>query len=142
MGLDYAEEKRNLRQFVDLVMERWHQHPDLHIYHYAHYEPAAMKRLMGRHATREAEVDQMLRAGLFIDLHRVVRRGLRVGSESYSIKDLERFFGYERRISLERADEAMYAITGPLELGGRDLIRREDVDALEEYKPRRRGSHG
>ena len=132
-GFDYAEEKRNFEQFVDLVMDRWRQHPDLHIYHYAHYEPAAMKRLMGRHATREAEVDQMLRAGLFIDLHRVVRRGLRVGSESYSIKDLERFFGYERRVSLERADEAMYAITGPLELGGRDLIRREDVDALEEY---------
>ena len=132
-GFDYAEEKRNFEQFVDFVLERWERHPGLHIYHFAHYEPVAMKRLMGRHATREAEVDRMLRAGLFVDLHRVVRRGLRVGAESYSIKELERFFGYDRKLSLERAEEAMYAITGPLELGAPDLIRKEDVRALEAY---------
>ncbi len=132
-GFDYAEEKRNFERFVDFVMERWERYPGLHIYHFAHYEPEAMKRLMGRHATREADVDRMLRAGLFIDLHRVARRGLRVGAESYSIKELERFFGYERKVLLERADEAMYAITGPLELGAPDLIRAEDVRALEEY---------
>ena len=132
-GFDYAEEKRNFERFVDFVTERWERYPGLHIYHFAHYEPAAMKRLMGRHATREAEVDKMLRAGLFVDLHRVVRRGLRVGAESYSIKKLERFFGYKRRVALERAEEAMYAITGPLELGGRELIREEDVLALESY---------
>ncbi len=132
-GFDYAEEKRNFERFVDFVVGRWERYPGLHIYHFAHYEPAAMKRLMGRHATREADVDRMLRAGLFIDLHRVARRGLRVGAESYSIKELERFFGYERKVSLERADEAMYAITGPLELGAPDLIRAEDVRALEEY---------
>ena len=132
-GFDYAEEKRNFERFVDFVMEQWEEHPGLHIFHFAHYEPAAMKRLMGRPATREAEVDRMLRAGLFIDLHRVARRGLRVGAESYSIKELERFFGYERKVSLERADEAMYAITGPLELGAPDLIRQEDVRALEVY---------
>ncbi|MCY4617836.1 MAG: TM0106 family RecB-like putative nuclease [Chloroflexi bacterium] len=132
-GFDYAAEKRNFEQFVDFVMERWEHHPGLHIYHFAHYEPAAMKRLMGRHATREAEVDRMLRAGLFIDLYRVVKRGLRVGAESYSIKELERFFGYQRQLSLDRADEAMYAITGPLELGAPELIRNDDVRALEAY---------
>ncbi|MCY3570731.1 MAG: TM0106 family RecB-like putative nuclease [Chloroflexi bacterium] len=132
-GFDYAEEKRNFERFVDFVVDRWERYPDLHIYHFAHYEPAAMKRLMGRHATHEADVDRLLRAGLFIDLHRVARRGLRVGAESYSIKELERFFGYERKVSLERADEAMYAITGPLELGAPELIRAEDVRALEEY---------
>ena len=132
-GFDYTEEKRNFERFVDLVMDRWERYPGLHIYHFAHYEPAAMKRLMGRHATREAEVDRMLRAGLFIDLHRVTKRGLRVGAESYSIKELERFFGYKRSVSLERADEAMYAITGPLELGAPQLIREQDVRALEAY---------
>ena len=38
----------------------------MHIYHYAPYEPAALKRLMGRYSTREAEVDRMLRAELFV----------------------------------------------------------------------------
>ena len=41
---------------------------------------------MGRYATREDEIDQMLRAGLFVDLYQVVRRGVRASVESYSIK--------------------------------------------------------
>jgi len=48
-----------------------------------------MKRLMGRYATREEEVDSLLRAGVFVDLYRIVRQGVRVGVESYSIKKLE-----------------------------------------------------
>ena len=28
-------------------------HPGMHVYHYAPYEPAALKRLMGRFAERE-----------------------------------------------------------------------------------------
>ena len=78
-------------------MARWKAFPGLHIYHYAPYEPAALKRLMGRYATREEEIDQMLRARLFVDLYQVVRHGLRASVESYSIKRLEPFYGFERR---------------------------------------------
>ena len=53
------EEKRNFEHFVDGVMRRWQQHPDLHIYHFAPYEPAALKRLMGRYASREDEIDRI-----------------------------------------------------------------------------------
>ena len=35
--------------------------------------PAAIKRLDGRHGTREEEVDRLLRAGAFVDLYRAVR---------------------------------------------------------------------
>ncbi len=42
-------------------MARLQQFPDLHIYHFAPYEPAALKRLMGRYATREEEIDRLLR---------------------------------------------------------------------------------
>jgi predicted RecB family nuclease len=77
-----AEEKQAFESFVDFVMVRWAASPDLHIYHYAPYEPAALKRLMGRYATREEEIDRMLRAGLFVDLRRMQsprhRQGLRV----------------------------------------------------------------
>ena len=38
----------------------------------APYEPAALKRLMGRYATRENEVDNLLRAEVFVDLYSVV----------------------------------------------------------------------
>ena len=71
------------------------------------YEPAALKRLMGRYATREEEIDQMLRARLFVDLYSVVRHGIRASVESYSIKRLEPFYGFVRQASLPDANVAL-----------------------------------
>ena len=64
----------------------------MHIYHYAPYEVTAMKRLMGKYGTREAEVDTLLRNGVFNDLYRVVRQGVRIGAPSYSLKKVERLY--------------------------------------------------
>lgn len=36
---------------------------------------------MGRYATRENEIDKMLRAGLFVDLYAIVRHAIRVSIE-------------------------------------------------------------
>ena len=49
----------------DTFLARWSKHPDFAVYHFGVYEPAALKRLMGRHATRAEELDRLLR--LFID---------------------------------------------------------------------------
>jgi predicted RecB family nuclease len=62
---------------------------------------------MGRYATREDEIDQMLRAGLFVDLHTVLKRAVRAGVEQYSLKALEVFHGFRRRVLLEEARSAM-----------------------------------
>ena len=132
-ALSAAEEKRVFEGFVDWVMERWEEYPDLHIYHYAPYEPSAMKRLMGRHATREDEVDRMLRAGRFVDLYRVVRGGLRASVESYSIKELERFYGFTREVTLAEANSALYGVCAPLELGYPEAIKDEHRTAVEGY---------
>ncbi len=43
---------------------------------------------MGRFATGEDEVDDLFRLGVFTDLYRVVRQGVRAGVENYSIKRL------------------------------------------------------
>ena len=86
---DPAAEKAAFEAFIDIVMAARRSDPAMHVYHYAAYEPAAMKRLMGQYATREEEVDTLLRGSVFVDLYRVVRQGVRVGVESYSIKKLE-----------------------------------------------------
>ncbi|MDE0672606.1 MAG: TM0106 family RecB-like putative nuclease [Caldilineaceae bacterium] len=132
-GLSHEKERENLERFVDWVMERWTAHPDMHIYHFTPYEPSAMKRLMGRHAMREDEVDQMLRAGLFVDLHRVVKGGLRAGVESYSIKELERFFGYVRQVPLNDANSALFGVLAPLQLGDPQAITDENMKVVEDY---------
>ena len=56
-----AAERRAFEAVIDLVMERLATDPNLHVYHYAPYEPTAMKRLAGRYGTREEEVDQRRR---------------------------------------------------------------------------------
>ncbi|HWF57101.1 MAG TPA: TM0106 family RecB-like putative nuclease [Candidatus Dormibacteraeota bacterium] len=92
-----AAEKAAFEGFIDMVMAGRRAHPGMHVYHYAAYEPAAMKRLMGQYATREEEVDSLLRGGVFVDLYRAVRQGVRIGVESYSLKKLEPLYMGARR---------------------------------------------
>ena len=95
-GRDRAEEKRALEQFVDLVTERRDRFPDLHIYHYNHYEVTALKRIAGAHGTREEELDQLLRDEVFVDLYKVVREAMLISQPSYSIKKVEAFYMDQR----------------------------------------------
>lgn len=93
---DRHQEKQAFGNFVDLVTQRLRDYPRAHIYHYAHYEPEAMKRLMSLHGIREAEIDQWLREGRFVDLYKVVREAIRVSEPRYSIKNLETFYMNKR----------------------------------------------
>jgi RNase_H superfamily len=115
------------------VIGRLEEFPDLHIYHYAPYEPAALKRLMGRYATREEELDRMLRAGLFVDLYAVVRHGIRASVESYSIKKLEPLYEFDRAVPLTEANKALVKIQACLELDGFEDIKEEDRTVIQGY---------
>lgn len=132
-ALSRTDEKRAFEIFVDFVMARWAHFPDLHIYHYAPYEPAALKRLMGRYATREEESDRMLRAGLFVDLYQVVRHGLRASVESYSIKRLEPFYAFERAMPLADANVALANLQANLELGDAPSVSDETRVTVRAY---------
>jgi predicted RecB family nuclease len=99
---DRAAEKQAFEELMDFLAARLAAHPGAHIYHYAHYEPTALKRLMSLHGTREAQVDDFLRKGKLIDLYKVVREALRV-SEGYSLKDLEAFYMGGRAAAVKNA---------------------------------------
>ncbi len=93
---DREEEKRAFESLVDLCIDRLDAHPGMHVYHYGGYESGAMKRLVRRHATREDQVDRLLRGGVLVDLLNVVRQGVRASVESYSLKQIEKFYLVER----------------------------------------------
>ena len=116
-ALDPPAEKRAFERFIDRVAARWREYPGFHIYHYGAYETTAVKRLMSRYATREEEVDRLLRGRVFVDLHRVVRQGLRASVEGYSIKKLEPFYGFVRRMDLTTATRALVRFEAALESG-------------------------
>jgi len=69
----------------------------MHVYHYAHYEETALKRLMCRYGTRENAVDDLLRHGVLVDLYQVVREALQVSEPRYSIKNMETFYMGKRQ---------------------------------------------
>ncbi len=125
-------ERAAFERVVDLFTDRLAADPAIHIYHYAPYEPTALARLMGRHATREGEVDALLRGGVLVDLYRAVRQGIRASVESYSIKRLEPLYGYVREVELRDAGSSIVAFESWL--GGLDGAHGEETLAeIERY---------
>ena len=119
-ALDPVQEKQGFEWFVDLVMARRERDPGLHVYHFGSYERGRVARLSTRHATREAEVDVLLRAGTFVDLFNVVRQGIRASVESYSIKRLEPLYSYRRTVDLRLAGDSIVEFERYLEEGSKD----------------------
>ncbi|WP_144714274.1 bifunctional RecB family nuclease/DEAD/DEAH box helicase [Curtobacterium pusillum] len=83
------DERIALEQFLAFIAERRQRYPSMHIYHYAAYERTHLLSLAARHGVGEEAVDDLLRAGVLVDLYPIVRKALVVGSHSYSIKKLE-----------------------------------------------------
>ena len=132
-AVNAEEERWAFEWFVDQVMARWAQHPPMHVYHFTGYESGALKRLMGRYATREDEIDRMLRAFLLVDLHTVVKRAVRASVEQYSLKALEAFYGFHRKMPLEDARAAMRHVQHSLELGERAQLDEPLRNAIASY---------
>jgi uncharacterized protein len=134
-----ASEKRAFEEAIDLMMDRLAADPEIHIYHYAPYETTAAGRLMGRHATREEEVDRLFRGHVFVDLFRAVRQGLRASVESYSIKKLEPLYGLTRDENLRDAGSSIVAFESWLadidtgSAGARSPRTDETLQSIERY---------
>ena len=101
------QERRTFESFVRWVHGRWREHPELHIFHYSHYEPNALRRLMGKYGTCEQEVDDLLRGGVFVDLYRVVRQSVMIGEPSYSLKYVEHLYRSQREGDVASAGESI-----------------------------------
>jgi len=102
------EEERNAFEcFVRWAYDRWRTDPAMHIYHYAAYEVTALRRLMGRYATCEGEIDELLRNEVFVDLYSVVRQGLLIGEPSYSLKNIEKLYRDERQNEVASAADSL-----------------------------------
>ncbi len=92
----HDEERAAFETFVDDLHRRLAVHPELHVFHYASYEITALRRMMGRYGTRENELDDLLRRGVFVDLYKVVKGGLRISRPGYGLKEIEHLIGFER----------------------------------------------
>jgi predicted RecB family nuclease len=128
-ALTRTEEKRAFEQFIDFVMQRRRRYPDMHVYHYADYERAALRRLAQMHATREAEVDDLLRGEVLVDLYAVVRQALVISEDSYSIKRLEQFYNFKRETEVRKGDDSIVMFEQWLS----DKTQRRILEDIERY---------
>ncbi len=127
------EERAAFERFMDLVTETRLRNPGAHLYHFAPYEPVALKRLMGRYATREVQLDELLRGHAFVDLYAVVRRSLVASVERYSVKDLEPFFDYQREQDLGEATLSRRILENAIETGDLDDRLNPHRQIVEDY---------
>ncbi len=128
-------EKAAFERLMDFLVARLDADPTLHVYHYAAYEKTALARLAQRHATREDEVDRLLKGRVLVDLYRVVRQGIRASVESYSIKRLEPLYGLIREVALKDAGSSIVQFEAWLGRGAtaEGLVGDEILRGIEGY---------
>lgn len=115
---------------VGWLLDRWERYPGMHVYHYAPYEKSALARLTARHGVAEAGFDQLLRRERLVDLYAVVRQGMRISKESYSIKKLEAFYWGRTRGQGDVADALSSVLEYERFLLDGDPAR---MDAIRDY---------
>lgn len=97
------DEGRAAADLLNFLVDRIRRFPNAHIYHYANYEIAALRRLTALHRMGEAAMDQLQRERRFVDLYKVVSGALIASEKGYSIKDLEAFYMEKRAADVATA---------------------------------------
>lgn len=97
------DEGRACAELLAFLVDRMRRYPNAHIYHYANYEIAALRRLTAQHRMGEAAMDQLQRERRFVDLFKIVSGALIASEQGYSIKDLEAFYMEKRAADVATA---------------------------------------
>ena len=136
-ALSLLDEEQALRDFLTFLIERRRRFPNMHVYHYASYEKTALGRLATRYKVLVDEFDDLLRAGVLVDLYTVVRQGMRISQDSYSIKKLEPLYGFQRSADLKRGDESILLFEDWLDVNDEAILERirhyNDEDCRSTY---------
>lgn len=95
-----VEQQSMIKALVEFFADRRERFPHMHVYHYNHTEKSAIERLM-RDAEDENLFASLVDTGLFVDLFTVAKNAVRVGTESYGLKHLERLVAYHRSAGID-----------------------------------------
>lgn len=132
-----VDERKALGDFLTMVAKRRKRRPNMHIYHYAPYEKTALLRLAGRYGVGEDQVDELLRTGTLVDLYPLVRKSIRVGAESFSLKALEPLYmGAQLRagdVTTATGSITSYARYCDLQADGRGDEAASVLKEIEDY---------
>ena len=122
------EEKNNVSKFFDFTEKHFKKYPGAKIYHYASYEITALEKLTSFHQINMIEYDHYLTMGKFVDLFKVIKQAMQVSENSYSIKNLEKFYNFKRSGDLQKGDVSQDYYAEWMETKKQILL-----DEIEEY---------
>ncbi len=111
------DERLAWEQFLELV----HAHPQAPIFHFCAYEAQTVARLAKLYQTPGQLVDPLL--SRFIDLHHWVTRTVTLPIESYTLKLIARWLGFQWRNPEANGAQAIYWYTQWLQTGDRQFLR-------------------
>ncbi len=110
------------QQFLDLV---W-QYPLAPIFHFCSYEVDTVKRLAKLYHTPRERVRPLL--GRFVDVYEQVTQTVALPVESYALKSIARWLGFEWRDPEANGSQCIYWYDQWLETGDRTFL-----DAIQRY---------
>lgn len=79
------------KEFLDLV----HAYPDAPVYHFCPYEAQTVRRLGQLYGTPDRHINALL--DRFFDVHKCVTEGVTLPIESYALKHIARWIGFDWR---------------------------------------------
>ncbi len=125
LAAEPQEEGQAWKQFLHLVQ----RYPDAPIYHFHGFEVQTCQRLGERYPTDSRQLRQLLQR--FVDLHAWVQRSVVLPIESYSLKNIARWLGFEWRLPNANGAQSIYWYSQWLETRDRryleqSLIYNED----------------
>lgn len=109
-------------QFLDLVL----QYPQAPIYHFCAYEVQTVERLGSLYGSPNSIIQPLIER--FIDLHALVTQRVVLPVESYTLKLIARWLGFQWRNSEANGAQSIYWYSEWLSTGNRDFL-----DAIVDY---------
>ena len=114
---DHPEQEEQVWfQFLDLVL----QYPQAPIYHFCAYEVQTVERLAALYGTPDGIVQPLI--ARFIDLHALVTQTVVLPIESYTLKLIARWLGFQWRNSEANGAQSIYWYSEWLTTGDRNFL--------------------
>ncbi len=112
------EEEKAFKDWIKWIEHRKsiEKYKDMQIYHYGHYEKAAMRQLQEKYGGAD-EITEWLRSGLLVDLLPIVKSSMYLGEEGYSIKNVEKIYPkeYTQKYKFKREADVSNAVESIIE---------------------------
>ena len=122
------EEKQNVIEFFNFTQSHFKKYPKSKIYHYGSYEITALLKLTSFHKVKGIEYDHYLNLDKFVNLLEVNRQGLFISENSYSLKNIEKFYEFKREGDVQRGDASQEYYIEWLETQDQNFL-----DEIESY---------